>query len=188
MSAVDERASSGACACECHGRTLGGLHGCCGGSVPEERDRFAKQLADLRMSLDYCAGQWESNAMPHTFPVRQPWQRAIFADCARDLRHALKANAPDAAGVRAELATLRALRAVASDFAATWAEPLAALPDSYGCYMNCPEANAAADLFRALGRDADADAIIAAHIEHDDEDGREAHEPATAEGTVPDGE
>lgn len=83
--------------------------------------------------------------------------------------------------VRAELATLRALRAVASDFAATWAELLWSLPDSYECHMNCPEANAAADLFRALGRDADADAIIAAHIEHDGEDERETHEPPATE-------
>lgn len=75
----------------------------------------------------------------------------------------------------AELATLRALRSVASDFAATWAELLWSLPDSYACHMTCAEANAAADLFRALGRDTDADAIIAAHIEHDDDDEREAH-------------
>jgi len=108
MGTGDEMASSGACACECHGRTLGGVHGCCAGSVPEERDRLAGQLADLRTSLDYAAGQWESNAMPHTMPARQPWQRAIYADCARDLRYALRANAPDAADVRAELEQARA--------------------------------------------------------------------------------
>ena len=72
-----------------------------------ERDELARQLADLRTSLDYCAGQWESNAMPHTMPVRQPWQRAIYADCARNLRSALKVNAPEAADVRAERDGLR---------------------------------------------------------------------------------
>jgi len=76
----------------------------------------------------------------------------------------------------AELATLRVLRKVASDFAATWAELLWSLPDSYRCHMTCTEANAVGDLFRALGRDIDADAIIAAHVEYDAADEREAHE------------
>jgi hypothetical protein len=75
-----------------------------------------------------------------------------------------------------ELATLRALRVVASDFAATWAELLWSLPDSYSCHMTCTEANVVTDLFRALGRDIDADAIIAAHMEHDDDYERETHE------------
>lgn len=84
------------------------------GSMVSERERLAadnaslrKQLADLRMSLDYGAGQWESNAMPHTMPARSGEYRAVMKDCARDLRHALKANAPDAPDVRAELASLR---------------------------------------------------------------------------------
>jgi hypothetical protein len=80
----------------------------------------------------------------------------------------------------AELATLRALRVVASEFAATWAELLWSLPDNYDCHMTCTEANTAADLLRALGRDIDADAIIAAHAEHDDDDERETHAPETA--------
>jgi hypothetical protein len=41
--------------------------------------------------------------------------------------------------------------------------------------MNCAEANAAADLYRALGLDAEAGAIIAAHVEHDDEEERATH-------------
>jgi hypothetical protein len=78
--------------------------------------------------------------------------------------------------VTAELATLRALRVVASEFAATWAELLWSMPDNYDCHMTCTEANAAADLYRALGRDIDADAIVKAHMEHDEDHEREAHE------------
>jgi hypothetical protein len=74
-----------------------------------------------------------------------------------------------------ELATLRALHRVAGYFADTWAELMAALPDDYGCEMNCAEANAAADLYRALGLDAGAAAIIAAHVEHDDDEERATH-------------
>jgi hypothetical protein len=77
--------------------------------VPEDRDRLARQLADLRMSLGYAAGQWASNAMPHTHPARSAEYRSVMAACARDLRYALKANAPDAADVRAELDRLREL-------------------------------------------------------------------------------
>lgn len=104
-------------------------------ALAAERDRLAgellqaaesnaslrAQLGDLRTSLDYCAGQWESNAMPRTFPVRQPWQRAIYADCARDLRAALKVNAPDAPDVRAENARLGAELAQARQAHDTWA-------------------------------------------------------------------
>ena len=68
----------------------------------ESNARLRAQLADLRTSLDYCAGQWAANAMPHTNPARSGEYRAVMADCARDLRYALKANAPDAADVRAE--------------------------------------------------------------------------------------
>jgi len=75
--------------------------------LQEERDSLARQLADLRTSLDYAAGQWESNAMPHTHPARSAEYRSVMKDCARDLRYALKANAPDAANLRAQLATLR---------------------------------------------------------------------------------
>lgn len=67
-----------------------------------ESRQLREQLDDLRTSLDYAAGQWESNAMPHTMPVRDTAERGIYASCARDLRAALKANAPDAADVRAE--------------------------------------------------------------------------------------
>lgn len=66
----------------------------------EENGSLAKQLADLRTSLDYAAGQWESNAMPHTHPVRSAEYRSVMRACARDLRYALKANAPDAVNLR----------------------------------------------------------------------------------------
>lgn len=72
-------------------------------AVAAERDRLARQLADLRTSLDYAAGQWAANAMPHTHPARSAEYRRVMAECARDLRYALRANAPDAADVRAEL-------------------------------------------------------------------------------------
>jgi hypothetical protein len=55
-------------------------------------------------------------------------------------------------------------------FAETWAELLPGLPDSYSCEMTCSEAEAAADLYRALGDDTTAAAIITAHAEHDTEE------------------
>jgi hypothetical protein len=79
--------------------------------VGEARDEAAslrKQLADLRMSLDYAAGQWAANAMPHTHPARSAEYRQVMAECARDLRHALRANAPDAEDVRARFAAVTA--------------------------------------------------------------------------------
>jgi septal ring factor EnvC (AmiA/AmiB activator) len=66
-------------------------------AVTGERDKLRKQLADLSTSLDYAAGQWAANAMPHTHPARSGEYRKVMAECARDLRYALKANAPDAA-------------------------------------------------------------------------------------------
>lgn len=54
-------------------------------------------------------------------------------------------------------------------FAETWAELLTSLPDSYDCHMTCAEANAAADLYRAIGDEGTARAIVAAHAEHDED-------------------
>jgi hypothetical protein len=88
--------------------------------------------------------------------------------------------APDAA----ELATLRELRAVVSYFADTWAELLRDLPDSYDCHMNCAEANAAADLYRALADDATAAEIIAAHAGHDEDGDQHYHGPAGSGGRI----
>lgn len=59
--------------------------------------------------------------------------------------------------------------AAARGFAEAWYELLTTMPDDYGCHMNCYEANTAADLFRALGRNAQAADILAAHAEHDEE-------------------
>lgn len=36
------------CPCECHGRTLDGLHGCCANSVPEERDALAAERDEAK--------------------------------------------------------------------------------------------------------------------------------------------
>jgi hypothetical protein len=57
--------------------------------------------------------------------------------------------------------------AAAGYFAEVWSELPPSLPDSYGCEMSCSEADVAADLYRALGDEATADAIITAHAEHD---------------------
>lgn len=62
------------------------------------------------------------------------------------------------------------VRAAAENFAAVWDELMPLLPDSYGCEMNCGEADAAADLFRVLGRNRTADAILSTHTEHDTEE------------------
>jgi len=70
--------------------------------------QLRRELADLRTSLDYAAGQWESNAMPHTHPTRSGEYRKVMADCARDLRYALKANAPDAVNLRELVAEILA--------------------------------------------------------------------------------
>ena len=66
------------------------------------------------------------------------------------------------------------LEAAALHFADIWSELITALPDSYGCELNCPEANAAEGLWRAAGDDGTADALASAHAEHDDE-GDEHH-------------
>jgi hypothetical protein len=54
-------------------------------------------------------------------------------------------------------------------FADIWATTLAGLPDDYACWMNCPEANAAAWLLRAFGMPLTADELLTAHADHDDE-------------------
>lgn len=62
----------------------------------------------------------------------------------------------------------QAITEAAAHFADIWAGLLRGeLADSYGCALTCPEANAAADLYRALGLDDLADDIIAAHAERD---------------------
>jgi len=61
-----------------------------------------------------------------------------------------------------------AIAEAAAHFADIWAGLLRGeLADNYDCALTCPEANAAADLYRALGLDDWADDIIAAHAEHD---------------------
>jgi hypothetical protein len=75
-----------------------------------------------------------------------------------------------------------ALADAARHFTATWSELIEALPDSYGCEMNCPEANAAEELWRAAGDEGTAGAIAAAHAEHDDEGDEHYQGTATAAG------
>ena len=63
---------------------------------------------------------------------------------------------------------LQAITEAAAHFADIWAGLLRGeLADNYGCALTCPEANAAADLYRVLGLDDWADDIIAAHAERD---------------------
>jgi hypothetical protein len=57
-------------------------------------------------------------------------------------------------------------------FADTWRELLTGMPDTYGCTYLCGEADAAAALYRALGDEGTAAAIITAHAAYD-EDGDE---------------
>lgn len=83
---------------------------------------------------------------------------------------------PEESRPASELAWLRELYASAVHFADTWAELLVAMPDDYGCEMNCAEANAVAGLFRVLGNDVTADAIVAAHMAHDDDEERASHD------------
>jgi hypothetical protein len=54
-------------------------------------------------------------------------------------------------------------------FTRTWRELMTMLPDSYGCSMNCPEANAAEELWLAAGDLSGAKSIAAAHAAHDEE-------------------
>lgn len=68
---------------------------------------------------------------------------------------------------------------IARLFCETWAELAVSLPDSYNCELNCAEADALADLFRAVGQDATADAVIAAHADHDQPG--DSHYPAEEE-------
>jgi hypothetical protein len=57
--------------------------------------------------------------------------------------------------------------ATAEHFAETWAELLEALPDSYDCHMNCPEANAAVEFLNAFGYKTAAREVAKAHAAHD---------------------
>lgn len=61
------------------------------------------------------------------------------------------------------------------EFAAVWAETLVALPDAYGFTFSCSEAEAARAFLAAHGYDRSADALLAAHAEHD-EPGEEHYE------------
>jgi hypothetical protein len=92
---------------------------------------------------------------------------------------AVDAARPDWKAAARAVADADPVHGAARHFAETWAELFTALPDDYGCEMNCAEANAAAGLYRALGDDSTAAAIISAHAEHD-QDG-DQHRKASPE-------
>jgi hypothetical protein len=58
----------------------------------------------------------------------------------------------------------------ANAFCATWRETFMVMPDDYGMTMQCDEAEAAADLYRALGRAGEAESLLDDHAEHDTEE------------------
>ena len=58
---------------------------------------------------------------------------------------------------------------VLREFTKVWGEIATCLPADYDCFLTCIEAEALADLFRAVGDDETADYIIAEHASGDDE-------------------
>lgn len=106
-----------------------------------------------------------------------PPERA--AEVSHNLHHAsgLKVIAvADVAAVKGWQPADAALPAVLH-FADTWRELMSGLPDSYTCTLTCGEANAAADLYRALGDEDTAAFLLAAHAAYD-EDGDEHYREA----------
>ena len=69
-----------------------------------------------------------------------------------------------------DAARLLDLAAETVNFMTVWQDLISCLPDDYGCWLQCVEANAAADLFRALGDEAMADVILDNHAPHDTEE------------------
>jgi hypothetical protein len=57
-------------------------------------------------------------------------------------------------------------------FCVTWRETFMVMPDDYGMTMQCDEAEAAAALYRALGRTSEAESLLDDHAEHDTEEDR----------------
>ncbi len=57
----------------------------------------------------------------------------------------------------------------AAAFLEAWAELLPSLPDDYACTLTCSEAESAADLLQAFGYLTEANSLMVAHIEHDQE-------------------
>lgn len=56
----------------------------------------------------------------------------------------------------------------ATKFVAAWQYLAPTLVDDYTCHLQCSEAEALAELFRAFGRLHIADEVLAAHSAHDD--------------------
>lgn len=53
-------------------------------------------------------------------------------------------------------------------FTQAWGDLASSLVDDYGCTMTCAEADALADVFRSVGEDNTAEAILESHARTDD--------------------
>ena len=58
----------------------------------------------------------------------------------------------------------------AVNFTAVWRETFPYLPDDYGCWLQCVEAESAAGLYRVLGDEGMAEVILDNHAAHDTEE------------------
>lgn len=148
--------------------------------------RLAAPPGDLAHDPAYRAYEAYAMAAPDDLNFAEwedlpEWQRHAIAASAQEAyevraaQEAAAAPAPPLDGDAAELATLRALRNVVFRFTETWGAEMRRLPERYRSEMSCREAEAAADLFRAIGDDETAGAIIDAHTPYDDEFDRADH-------------
>jgi hypothetical protein len=60
------------------------------------------------------------------------------------------------------------LLAAVERFADEWGALIERLPREYHCTLSCSEAEAAAELFRAIGDEPTAEGILDAHADHDE--------------------
>lgn len=141
-----------------------------------ERDALAAENEALKARLTAPEGldalslyrTWDHvrfpDASPETADVNWDHGSARF----HEAWEAVSSRATAAvAAVTAERDRLARLVATGAYFAETWAELLEALPDSYGCTMNCPEANAATEFLAAFGFGGTAREVAKAHAAHD---------------------
>lgn len=88
-------------------------------------------------------------------------------------------------GAEEDIAAYRHVMGIVEHFAATWRELMIEMPDTYNCTYTCAEANAAVELYLALGDTTAARAILSAHAAYDD-GGDQHYDPASeAPGTRP---
>ena len=69
-----------------------------------------------------------------------------------------------------DAAQLAGLYAEVLNFTTIWREPIVYNVDDYGCTMQCVEAEAAAGLWRAIGDEGTATALLLQHARHDTEE------------------